>query len=402
MTDLGNGHQTTRGGRVVKAIVYSRPDEPLQFTEVDLAPPKRGEVTVQVVASGVCRSDLHVRQGDWAMLPVPLVLGHEGAGIVVEVGEGVTRLHEGDHVILSWIAPCGQCRNCLLGRAAQCDPANTFVAHDGVMYDGTTRLTWRGKPLYHVNAVSCFAEYAVIPETGAIPIRADAPLDVVALIGCAVPTGVGAVVHTANVEMASTVAVIGCGAVGLSVIQGAALRQCSEIIALDVNPDKLPLARKLGATSVLDVSGVDAVAAVHDLAKGGVDYAFDAIGHTSTVSQAVDMLGIGGTAVVVGLPPGGAKATFEPLVLVEWERHIVGSNYGSVRPALDFPWLVDLYMSGRLHLDEMITKRRPLSEAQQALDDIERGQVLRTVLDCDPTVNRGGPPAPLASSAAPS
>jgi S-(hydroxymethyl)glutathione dehydrogenase / alcohol dehydrogenase len=363
----------------VKAAVFKGPGHPVEVTEVDLARPGPGEVRVKITAAGVCHSDLHVRRGDWDV-PVPLVMGHEGSGVVVDVGPGVSGLAEGDHVVLSWVAPCGMCRSCRAGREARCHVAANVVGARGVLPDGTSRLSIGGEPLYHYLGVSSFAEYAVVPASGAIRIRDDAPLDVVALVGCAVATGVGAVANTARVEPGSLVAVIGCGGVGLSVVQGARLAGAERIVAIDVRPEKTALAAGLGATDEIDASGVDALGALRSLLPSGVDYAFDAIGLTSTTEQAIAMLGLGGAAVVVGLPPAGARASFEPLALAESDQRILGSNYGSIRPSIDIPALVDRFMNGELRLIELISARAPLRAASQALDDLQAGKALRTLL----------------------
>ncbi len=319
----------------MRAVVFTNPTEPVQVREVDLDPPGPGEVCVAIAAAGVCHSDLHVRRGDWHV-PAPLVMGHEGAGIVEAVG--------------------------------------------GVLTDGTSRLRLDGQPISHYLGVSSFAERAVVPAAGAIRIRDDAPLDVVALVGCAVATGVGAVTNTAAVEPGSTVAVIGCGGVGLSVVQGARLTGASRIVAVDLRPDKTALACRLGATDQVNATSADPVAAVRDLLPDGVDYAFDAIGLTTTTSQAIAMLGLGGAAVIVGLPPDGATVSFEPLVLAESDQRILGSNYGSVRPGTDIPALVDRYMAGDLLLNEIISAREPLESASAALDELQAGRALRTLL----------------------
>jgi S-(hydroxymethyl)glutathione dehydrogenase/alcohol dehydrogenase len=234
--------------------------------------------------------------------------------------------------------------------------------------------------VHHYLGVSSFAEEAVVPATGAIRVRDDAPLDVIALVGCAVATGVGAVTNTAQVEPGSLVVVIGCGGVGLSVIQGARLAGAERIIAVDIQAGKTALAMRLGATDEIDASKVDPVEALRALIPDGVDYAFDAIGRTQTTEQAIQMLGLGGAAVVVGLPPTGSKASFDPLVLAEADQRILGSNYGSVRPAVDIPALIDRYMDGELKLDELVTARRPLAEAHAALDALNDGSALRTLL----------------------
>jgi S-(hydroxymethyl)glutathione dehydrogenase/alcohol dehydrogenase len=363
----------------VKAVVFTDPQQPVQVTDVDLDPPGPGEVLVKIAAAGVCHSDLHVRRGDWERIG-PAVLGHEGSGVVAEVGQDVTGLAVGDHVVLSWISPCGTCRFCLAGREARCQLNATLVGPQGVLHDGTSRLSVRGERIRHYLGVSSFAEYAVVPASGAIKVRQDAPLDVIALVGCAVATGVGAVRNTAGVEPGSTVAVIGCGGVGLSAIQGARLAGADRIIAVDLRDDKTALAVSVGATDEIDASRGDPVGQLHALLPDGVDYAFDAIGHTATTEQAIAMLGLGGAAVVVGLPAAGAKASFEPLALAEADQRILGSNYGSIRPSADIPALVDSFMDGDLLLHELISSRRPLDAAVSALDDLEAGRALRTLL----------------------
>jgi S-(hydroxymethyl)glutathione dehydrogenase/alcohol dehydrogenase len=363
----------------MRAVVFSGVDDPIEIRDVELAPPGPREVKVKIAAAGVCHSDLHVRRGEWE-LPMPLVMGHEGSGIVTELGDAVTTLEVGDHVVLSWVPSCGECRFCKAGQEARCQQAATVVAPGGVLFDGTSRLSLDGQPIHHYLGVSSYAEEAVVPETGAIKIRDDAPLDTMALVGCAVATGVGAVTNTAHVEPGSTVVVIGCGGVGLSVVQGARLVGADQIVAIDIRPEKTALAMTMGATDELDVSAVDPVAALRDLMPDGADYVFDAIGMTKTTEQAIEMLGLGGAAVIVGLPPTGARASFEPLVLAEADQKILGSNYGSVRPAIDLPLLVDRYMNGELLLDELVSDRRPLDQAVQSLDDLDQGRALRTLL----------------------
>lgn len=367
----------------MKAIVFSSDTRSISYQDVELADPKAGEVRVRIAAAGVCHSDLHVRRGEWDV-PSPLVMGHEGSGVVSAVGPGVNNLSIGDHVVLSWVAPCGKCRYCLVGHEARCQVAAKVVAPLGVLQDGTSRLSADGEPLHHYLGVSSFAEEVVVPASGAIKVRDDAPLDVIALVGCAVATGVGAVTNTARVEPGATVVVIGCGGVGLSVVQGARLAGASRIVAIDLRLEKTALATKLGATDEINAATGDPVAALFELFPDGVDYAFDAIGNTATTEQAIRMLGLGGAAVIVGLPPTGARASFEPLVLAESDQRILGSNYGSVRPSIDIPALVDRFMDGDLELEALVSARRPLSEAVAALDALEDGTALRTLLIPDP------------------
>jgi S-(hydroxymethyl)glutathione dehydrogenase / alcohol dehydrogenase len=363
----------------MRGVVLREPGSAPEFLDVTLADPGPGEVRVRIAAAGVCHSDLHVLRGEW-QLPLPLVMGHEGSGVVEQVGPGVHHLAPGDPVALSWVAPCGSCRHCLAGREARCTVAATVVGPGGVLMDGTSRLSLDGQPLHHYLGVSSFAEEVVVPASGAIKIRADAPLDLCALVGCAVATGVGAVRNTAQVEPGATVAVIGCGGVGLSVVQGARLARAERIVAIDVLAAKTDVAMQVGATDALTVTPGTAVEALHDLLPDGVDYAFDAIGHTATTEEAIAMLGLGGAAVIVGLPPTGATASFEPLVLAEADQRILGSNYGSVRPAVDLPTLVDAVMAGDIDLTPMVSGRRDLSEAAAALDDLAAGRALRTLL----------------------
>lgn len=363
----------------MQAAVFTSPQHPVEIMEVTLAGPRAGEVRVKIAAAGVCHSDLHVKRGEWDA-PAPLVMGHEGSGVVTELGEGVTSLAVGDHVVLSWVPPCGECRYCKQGHEARCQKVATVVAPLGVLFDGTSRLSLDGESIHHYLGVSSYAEEVVVPASGAIKVRDDAPLDVIAVVGCAVATGVGAVLNTAAVEPGSTVAVIGCGGVGLNVVQGAKLAGAERIVAIDVLPEKTQMALQFGATDRIDGSNGDAVKQLFELIPDGVDYAFDAIGRTITTEQAIQMLGLGGAAVIVGLPPTGAKASFEPLVLAEADQRILGSNYGSVRPAIDIPALVDKYMDGQLKLDPLISGRRPLAEAAQALEELESGAALRTLL----------------------
>lgn len=363
----------------MQAVIFTEPSAPIEVAEVDLAEPGAGEVRVRIAAAGVCHSDLHVKRGEWDA-PAPLVMGHEGSGVVTALGEGVSSLAIGDHVVLSWVPPCGECRYCRSGHEARCQKVATIVAPKGVLFDGTSRLSRDGETVHHYLGVSSFAEEVVVPASGAVKVRDDAPLDVIAVVGCAVATGVGAVLNTAAVEPGSTVAVIGCGGVGLNVVQGARLAGAERIVAIDVRPEKTQMALQFGATDRIDASQGDAVAQLRELIPDGVDYAFDAIGRTTTTEQSIRMLGLGGAAVIVGLPPTGARASFEPLVLAEADQRILGSNYGSVRPSIDVPALVDRYMDDQLKIDPLISGRRPLSEAAAALDDLEAGSALRTLL----------------------
>lgn len=352
----------------------------ISIENVDLAAPGPGEVRVQIAAAGVCHSDLHVTTGAWDV-PAPVVLGHEGSGVVTAVGPGVDDLEPGDHVVLSWVPGCGECRACQAGRPAQCSLVASVVATGGTLYDGTTRLSNEHGQIHHYLGVSSYAEQVVVPRSGAIKVRKDAPLEDIAIVGCAIATGVGAVRNTAGVQPDSTVAVIGCGGVGLACVQGARLAGASRIVAVDVVAEKLDLARKLGATDTVDASAVDdVVAALREVLPDGYDYVFDAIGKIATTEQAIAALGLGGAAVIVGLPPAGERASFDPLALAEADQRILGSNYGSAVPERDIPQLVDEVMAGNLDLASMISARRPLGEAAAALDDLAAGHTLRQLL----------------------
>ncbi len=352
----------------------------ISIEHVDLAAPGLGEVRVRIAAAGVCHSDLHVTTGAWDV-PAPVVLGHEGSGVVTAVGPGVDDLEPGDHVVLSWVPGCGECRACQAGRPAQCALVASVVATGGTLYDGTTRLSNERGQIHHYLGVSSYAEQVVVPRSGAIKVRKDAPLEDIAIVGCAIATGVGAVRNTADVQPDSTVAVIGCGGVGLACVQGARLAGASRIVAVDVVAEKLSLAKTLGATDTVDASAVeDVVAALREVLPDGYDYIFDAIGKIATTEQAIAALGLGGAAVIVGLPPAGERASFDPLALAEADQRILGSNYGSAVPERDIPQLVDEVMAGNLDLASMISARRPLAEAADALDDLAAGHALRQLL----------------------
>ncbi len=361
------------------AAVFRGADQPIEVREVTLAPPGPHEVEVAIAAAGVCHSDLHMVKGEWEHR-TPVVLGHEGSGVITALGDGVQDLAVGDHVVLSWVPSCGECRYCRAGRPAQCLPSMQVIAAGGTLFDGTPRLSVDGEPCFHYLGVSSYAERAVVPASGAIKVRADAPLDVIAIVGCAVATGVGAVRNTAQVWQDATVAVIGCGGVGLSCVQGARLAGASRIVAVDLVPEKLELARRLGATDTVDGRSGQVVAQLRSLVPEGLDFVFDAIGAITTTEQAIGALGLGGAAVVVGLPPAGAEARFQPLALAEADQRILGSNYGSCVPHRDIPDLVESYMAGELDLEAMISARRPLDEASAALDDLATGSALRQLL----------------------
>jgi S-(hydroxymethyl)glutathione dehydrogenase/alcohol dehydrogenase len=364
----------------MRGAIFEGSGRPLVIDELEIDEPHAGEALVRVSASGVCHSDYHVVAGEWAS-PTPIVLGHEGAGVVEAIGERVTGVGVGDHVILSWTPYCGRCAYCLRGRLNLCALA-ADTAYASVMFDGTTRLHRGGSDVYGYLAVGSFAEYAIVPETGAIPIRKDAPLDRAAIVGCAVTTGVGAAINTAQVEPGASALVIGCGGVGLSVIMGAALVSAWPIIAVDVVDSKLALAQRVGATETVNARSMDVLEAVREITGGrGADYAFEAIGLARTIELAYDALCPGGTAVVVGQVPEGVKASFDPYVMSDREKRLIGSNYGSARPPLDFPRIIDLYMVGRLDLDALVSQHIRLEEINEAFAAMERGETVRSIVE---------------------
>ena len=363
----------------MRAAVMYGADRPLVVEEVQVLPPQRGEVLVRLGASGVCHSDYHALIGEWTVA-LPTVLGHEGAGVVEEVGPEVSEVQPGDHVILSWAPNCRRCFYCAMGRPALCE-LMARTAAISLMFDGTSRLRIGDQPVYQFAGVASFGEYAVVPESGAIPIRKDMPLEGAALIGCGVATGVGAVINTARVEAGSSVLVIGCGGVGLSCVQGAVLSSAEPLIAVDLLDSKLEQARRLGATHTLNPSRDDVLGTVRALTGGrGVDYAFEAIGLTPTIEQAYEAIRPGGTAVVVGQVPEGHRISIDPYVMSDREKVLKGSNYGSCRPSIDFPKFVDLYLAGKLKLDEMISRTIKLDEINAAFDAMMNGEVVRSVI----------------------
>src|SRR5262245_35097859 len=361
----------------IKAAVLYDVNKPYSIETVELDPPKRGEVLVKVGAAGVCRSDLHFQKGE-ATIALPAVLGHEGSGTVETVGEGVTMVKPGDRVILSFVPNCGHCHSCESGHPHLCDEHGRT---SGKLFDGTSRLhTLSGQDLTHMGKVACFAEYAVVPEAGCIPAPAGLDFPQMALIGCSVTTGVGAAMFNARVQPGDSVAVIGCGGVGLNVVQGARLAGATTIVAVDVKDAALQFARKFGATHTVNARTEPAVARVQALTGGGVHYAFEAYGGGATTKLAVDVLRKRGTAVIVGIAPTGDTAAVEPVVLTRGEKTITGTYYGSAHPRQDMPRIADWYSRGLLDIDSLVTRRYPLTEINRAYEDIETDAVGRGVL----------------------
>jgi NDMA-dependent alcohol dehydrogenase len=362
----------------MRAAVLYQPGEALRVEEVELGAPRAGEVRVRVAAAGVCHSDYHYMRGD-LVGKLPIVLGHEGAGVVEEVGPGVTSVRPGDHVVLLWRTSCGRCEFCSRGRPVLCQEG-AAVRAGGHLPDGTSRLSRDGEEIGHFLGVSCFAEQTVCHERSVLKLPEDVPLPVAAVAGCAVMTGVGAVVNTAAVEPGASVLVVGAGGVGLCAIMGAVLAGAARIVAADLNPSRLEMATSFGATDVVDASREDVVQAVRELTGGGVDYAFEVIGLPATVVQAVRALRAGGTAVAIGIAPVGSAAPVDLLDLVRQEKTLKGSIYGSTRPQSDFPRLFELYRRGRLPLDRLVTRRWPLEEINEAYEALIAGTEPRSVL----------------------
>ncbi|MBA2451397.1 MAG: Zn-dependent alcohol dehydrogenase [Chloroflexi bacterium] len=360
----------------MKAAILNDYEQPLSIEEIRIDPPRTGEVKVRIGATGVCHSDYHVIKGEWKY-GVPMILGHEAAGIVEEIGPNVVGVQPGDHAVLSFRPYCGVCRLCTIGRSVMCEghTGNRFVMHDG-----TARVHRNGEDLMILGRMGSFAEYVVIPAEQVIPVRKDVSMDVLALIGCAVTTGVGAVVNAAKVEPGSSVAVIGCGGVGLNVIQGAALVSAGQIIAVDLLDNKLEYARQFGATDTVNAAEGDPVEQVRELTGGGVDYAFEVIGNGKTVEQAVQMTRAGGTACIVGMAPQNSKATIDPLIFVTKETRLIGTWYGSARPRFDFPRLIELTLAGKLKVKELISRRYTLDQINEGFERLGRGEVARGVI----------------------
>ena len=359
----------------MKAAVMRANDAPLELEEVRIDAPLPGEVLVKTVASGICHSDLHVIEGGLPV-PPPCILGHEPAGIVEAVGEGVGDFAPGDHVIGCLTAWCGVCRFCTEGRPYLC-PTQFAGRPEGAK----SRLSSEGgEPIGQFANLSSFAERMLCPERSLVKIRDDMPLDRASLIGCGVTTGLGAVLNTVHVPAGASVVVIGCGGVGLAAIQGARIVGASRIVAVDAQAWKLALAEKLGATHCIDATEGDPVAAVQALTGGGADFVFECIGLVPTVQQAVGMTARGGTSVLVGVVPVTQWVPIPAADVTLQEKRIVGSYMGSNRFRFDMPRYVDFYLDGRLHLDEMISSRIPLAEVNDAFERMRQGEAARQVI----------------------
>lgn len=343
----------------------------LRVEKLELDPPARGEVQIRMAASGVCRSDHHSVRGIHPHA-MPIVLGHEGSAVVESLGDGVTGLSPGDHVVCSWLPYCGSCRRCTSGRPSVCERLAPFDA--GFLADGTTRFSTGGTRIHH-NVPSSFAERSVVPANTVFPVDPALPLEQVALLGCAVMTGVGAVLNTAQVQPGDSVLVIGCGGVGLSAVQGARIAGASPIVAVDVVASKLRLAKDLGAT--------DTVLSTRDPVPQGFDHAFECLGRAETIEQAMRSVAPGGTTVLVGMAPPDVRAPLDALRTTTKELTVAGSWYGSVVPARDFPLLAHLLRFGELRLEPLIARTIVLDQIHEALARFEAGEETRSVIVYD-------------------
>jgi S-(hydroxymethyl)glutathione dehydrogenase/alcohol dehydrogenase len=357
----------------MKAAIFEKAGQPLVIDDVDIVNPRAGEVMVRTVCSGVCHSDLHFVDGLWP-LPMDTILGHEAAGVVEKIGDGVSYVKPGDKVIMSFKPFCGKCYFCMRGQGHLCNDPMIGASAAG-------RLTRKGKPVLQMANVGSFAEYMVTHESGVVKVPDEMPMAEAALVGCGVMTGVGAALYTAKVPGGAITAVIGCGGIGLNVIQGCRLAGASRIIAIDVVPGKLEMARKFGATDTINAKEGDSVARVLELTGGlGVEYAFEAIGNTNAARQAFDMIRSGGTACIVGMMPLGSEISVPgPAFLAE--KKLIGCMYGSTNFREHMPKLVDLFLSGRLDLSNLVSQRMGLEDVNRAFALMKSGTVARSVLD---------------------
>lgn len=364
-----------------RAAVAWEAGKPLSIEELDLSGPKKGEVLVRMVATGVCHTDAFTLSGDDPEGLFPSVLGHEGGGIVEEIGEGVTSVAVGDHVIPLYTPECGQCKFCLSGKTNLCQAIRTTQGK-GLMPDGTSRFSHKGKTVFHYMGTSTFSEYSMMPEIAVAKINKAAPLDKVCLLGCGITTGIGAVLNTAKVEAGASVAVFGLGGIGLSVIQGAVLAKAGRIIAIDVNESKFEMAKQLGATDCINPKKFTANIqdVIIDLTDGGVDYSFECIGNVNTMRSALECCHKGwGESVIVGVAGSGQEISTRPFQLVTG-RVWRGTAFGGVKGRSQLPGYVEQYLSGEIKIDEMVTYSMPLNEINKAFDLMHEGKSIRSVI----------------------
>ena len=366
----------------VKAAVAWGPKEPLKIEEVDLELPKKGEVLVRIVATGVCHTDAYTLSGADPEGLFPVILGHEGGGVVEAVGEGVTTLEKGDHVIPLYTAECGECKMCKSGKTNLCSSVRETQGR-GLMPDGTSRFSKDGEMIHHYMGTSTFAEYTVVPEVSLAKVNKEAPLDKICLLGCGVTTGIGAVFNTAKVKEGDTVAVFGLGGIGLSVIQGAKMAKAGRIIAIDINDDKFDMAKKFGATDFVNPKKYDKPIqeVIVELTDGGVDFSFECVGNVELMRSALECCHKGwGESIIIGVAGAGQEISTRPFQLVTG-RVWKGSAFGGVKGRTELPGYVDRYMSGEINLDDLVTFKLPLEKINEAFDLMHEGKSIRTVID---------------------
>lgn len=364
-----------------RAAIAWEAGKPLEIEEVDLEGPKAGEVLVRIVATGVCHTDAYTLSGKDPEGLFPSILGHEGGGIVEEVGEGVTSVAPGDHVIPLYVPECGECKFCKSGKTNLCQ-AIRVTQGQGLMPDNTTRFSTAGKSLYHYMGTSTFSEYTVVPEIALAKVNKQAPLEKVCLLGCGITTGIGAVLNTAKVEAGATVVVFGLGGVGLSVVQGAVMAKASRILAVDINPDKFELAQQLGATDCVNPKDYDAPIqeVIVELTDGGADYSFECVGNVDLMRAALESCHKGwGEATIIGVAPGGKEISTRPFQLVTG-RVWRGSAFGGVKGRSQLPGYVERFLSGDIKIDPIITQTMPLEEINTAFDLMHAGESIRSVV----------------------
>jgi S-(hydroxymethyl)glutathione dehydrogenase/alcohol dehydrogenase len=365
----------------VKAAVAFEKGKPLQIETVQLEGPQDGEVLVELKATGICHTDEFTLSGADPEGAFPVILGHEGAGVVVEIGKGVTSLKPGDHVIPLYIPECRQCESCLSGKTNLCTSIRATQGR-GVMPNGTSRFSYRGKPILHYMGCSTFANYTVLPEIALAKIRKDAPMDKVCYIGCGVTTGIGAVINTAKVEPGARVVVFGLGGIGLNVIQGARMVGASQIVGVDLNSARQTIAQHFGMTHFVNPNEVkgDLVAHLVELTGGGADYSFECIGNVKVMRQALECCHRGwGVSVVIGVAGAGQEISTRPFQLVTG-RIWKGTAFGGARGRRDVPKIVDWYMDGRINIDDLITHTMPLEKINDAFDLMHAGKSIRSVV----------------------
>jgi Zn-dependent alcohol dehydrogenase len=362
----------------MRAAVLRKTGSPLAIEEIDLAAPNRGEVMIRVEAAGVCHSDLHYMVGD-LQGRLPAVLGHEGVGVIEEVGPGVTRVAPGDRVVMTWRPRCGDCEFCTSGHPTLC-VLGRVQGRTGGLPDGTSRLSTGDETIHHLMGISCFAERCVVSDRSVVAIPKDVPVEVAAIVGCAVVTGVGAVLNLMSGATADPVVVIGAGGVGLSTVLGLNMIGATPIVVVDTVEDRLRLARELGATHTVDATSDDLTAVLAEVAPSGARWAVDAVGAPATMEQAFAALGTAGTLIAVGLGRADAGFTVPVNALVQQERRVLGSLYGSSNPVVQLPQILNLYQEGRLPLDRLVGRRFALDEVNEAYASLTSGATGRAII----------------------